>query len=107
MSGKKIAGKQLSQVNSFPAEAIKKFNYTLTDLTGKNIFHSYLQKNNILCDSKIEKFNPIDFGNDPRNLSKLSHEDISDTLQNYAKDCIEFIIQKIEPLPPGPNLFWP
>lgn len=104
---KKIAGKPLSQVDSFPAEAIKKFNHMLTELTGKNIFHSDLQKNNILWDSETGKFNPIDFGNDPRNLSKLSQEDLSDALQNYAKDCIEFIMQKIEPPPPGPNLFWP
>ncbi|RXK33876.1 hypothetical protein BBD39_07065 [Arsenophonus endosymbiont of Bemisia tabaci Asia II 3] len=62
---KKIAGKPLSQVASFPAEAIKKFNYMLTELTGKNIFHSDLQKNNILWDSETGKFNPIDFGNDP------------------------------------------
>ncbi|WP_182853185.1 hypothetical protein [Arsenophonus endosymbiont of Aleurodicus floccissimus] len=53
-----------------------------------------------MWDSETGEFNPIDFGNDPCNLSKLSQEDLSDALQTYAKNCIEFIMQKIETPPP-------
>lgn len=102
----KIAGKPLSQVDSFPADAIKNFNHMLIELTRKNIFHSDLHKDNILWDSETGKFNPIDFGDDPRNLSILSQEDLSDALEYNAEECIEFIMQRIKMPRPEPDLFW-
>lgn len=103
---KKIAGKPLSQVDSFPTDSITRFNQMLIELEKKNIFHSDLQQNNILWDSVKGKFNPIDFGDDPRNLSKLSQDDLAEVLEYNAEDCVELIMQRINKMPnPAPDLF--
>lgn len=74
---KKIADKPLSQVESLSADAIEKFEHMLASIAEKSIFHSDLQQNNILWDSYEGKFNPVDFGDDPRDFSnKLAPEDL-------------------------------
>ncbi|MFS1538765.1 MAG: hypothetical protein ACL7BU_08840 [Candidatus Phlomobacter fragariae] len=92
---KKIAGIPLSKVDSLPADAIEKFGSMLVSIAEKNIFHSDLQKDNILWDSYEGKFNPIDFGDNPNNYSKLDLEDLLQKMEYDSENCVELIKQKI------------
>lgn len=103
---KKIAGIPLSKVDSLPTDAIEKFESMLAKLAEKNIFHSDLQQDNILWNSYENKFNPIDFGDDPRNYSNiLDPEELLQELKYNAENCVKLIEQKIITPDKQANLF--
>ncbi|HGJ5865976.1 MAG TPA: hypothetical protein ACHBZ9_05510 [Arsenophonus nasoniae] len=103
---KKIAGIPLSKVDSFPTDAIEKFESMLATIAEKNIFHSDLQPDNILWNCYEKKFNPIDFGDDPRNFSnKLEPEELLQELKYNAENCVKLIEQKIITPDKQTNLF--
>ncbi|HGJ5872349.1 MULTISPECIES: hypothetical protein [Arsenophonus] len=103
---KKIAGIPLSKIDSLPTDAIEKFESMLATMVEKNIFHSDLQQDNILWDRYESKFNPIDFGDDPRNYSSiLDPEELLQELKYNAENCVKLIEQKIITPDKQTNLF--